>query len=65
MTTDWREQEYEDNYWAEWDGRDAAITAAVETWDDATSELFIAAVNQAVATRVEERAGVIEDLLEQ
>lgn len=64
MTSDWREQEYEDNYWNEWDQRDSAIRAAVSTWDDSTSDLFIAAVEQAGRTRAEERAYVIEDLLE-
>lgn len=64
MTDDERAQAYEDNYWAEWDGRDSVIAAAVETWDDSTSDLFIAALNQAVATRVEERGETNAAILE-
>lgn len=52
--TDWREQEYEDNYWAE--------KQAVSTWDAATSALFLQAVEQAGATRAEEREEVRDDL---
>ena len=55
MTTDWREQAYEDQYWAE--------KAAVSTWDATTAALFLRAVDQAQATRVEERAEVVADLL--
>lgn len=45
LMTDWREQEYEDNYW------------------DERVQLMERAIEQAVATRHEERAYVIEDLL--
>lgn len=62
MTADDGVQAYEDAYWSEWDNRDTVIAAAVGTWDNSTNDLFIAALNQAVATRAEERDEVREEL---
>lgn len=52
---DWREQAYEDQYWAE--------RQAVSTWDASTIRLFEQAVEQAGVTRAEERAEVVDALL--
>lgn len=62
MTDDERAQAYEDNYWAEWDGRDVAIAAAVETWSADDMQMFENALEQINHVRDEERDG-INDLL--
>ena len=57
MTDDEREQAYEDQMWDEFPNR--AIAAVVSTWDATTADLFLKAVEQAGATRAEERGEVI------
>ena len=52
MTDDEREQAYEDQMWDEFPNR--AIAAVVSTWDDSTTEIVLAAFNQAAATLAEE-----------
>lgn len=54
--TDWREQAYEDQYWAEFQ--------AVRGWDKTTADMFLKAVDMVSAPRVAAKAEVQAALIE-